>query len=130
MTSSPEYDGIPAKKLTTEKVAELIKTGNPYILDVRPESFAHNNKFLNNSFHIPLLVLADSLEEIPRDRDIIVTDSAAKQAPLAYKYLRKNGFKVTGVLRGGMEVWATEGRVVEERKIAKDKIQLKGDDLL
>jgi rhodanese-related sulfurtransferase len=130
MTSSPEYDGLPAKKLTSDEVAGLIKTGDPFILDVRPEAFAHLNKFLKKSFHIPLLVLADSLEEIPRDREIIITDSAAKQAPLAYKFLKKNGFQVVGVLRGGMEVWSSEGRELEVRAIAKEKIQFTGDDLL
>lgn len=130
MTSSPEYAGLPAKKLATEKVEAMLKEKKYYILDVRPEAFAHFNKFIKGSNHIPLLVLAENLENIPRDREIIITDSAAKQAPLAYKFLVKNGLQVIGVLRGGMEVWFSEGRAVEERTIAKDKIQLKGDDLL
>ena len=129
MTSSAEYAGMPAKKLSSVEVAELLEKENPFILDVRPEAFAHFNKFLKNSAHLPLLVLAERLDQIPRDRDILLTDSAAKQAPLAYKFLVKNGFKVIGLLRGGMEVWFSEGREVEERAIAKDKVQLKGDDL-
>ncbi|MCF8056335.1 MAG: rhodanese-like domain-containing protein [Desulfocapsa sp.] len=130
MTSFPEYGDMPARKLTTEEVAELLKIEKPFILDVRPEAFAHFNKFIKNSFHLPLLILAENMDKLPRDRGIIITDSAAKQSPLAYKFLKKNGFQVTGVLRGGMEVWFAEGRAVEERAIAKEKIQLTGDDLL
>ena len=128
MTSSPEYAGMPAKKLSTAEVEELLKTEEPFILDVRPVSFSHCTKFLKNTFHLPLLVLADNLENIPRDRKILITDSAAKQAQLAYKFLLKNGFQVLGVLRGGLEVWSSEGRMVEEWAVEKDKVQLIGDD--
>ncbi len=128
MTSAPEYAEMPAKKLSTQKVEDLLKTKEPFILDVRPVSFSHCNMFLKNTIHIPLLVLADNLENIPRDKKILITDSAAKQAQLAYKYLVKNGFQVIGVLRGGLEVWCSEGRASEKRVIEKDKVQLIGDD--
>ncbi len=128
MTSAPEYAEMPAKKLSTQKVEDLLKTEEFFILDVRPVSFSHCNMFLKNTIHIPLLVLADNLENIPRDKKILITDSAAKQAQLAYKYLVKNGFQVIGVLRGGLEVWCSEGRASEKRVIEKDKVQLIGDD--
>ncbi len=128
MTSSEEYAGMPAKKLSTQKVEDLLKTEELFILDVRPISFSHCDMFLKNSFHLPLLVLADNLEDIPRNKKILITDSAAKQAQLAYKFLVKRGYQVIGVLRGGLEVWCSEGRASEQRDIVKEKVQLIGDE--
>ncbi len=119
---------MPAKKLSSREVEVLLEEENPFILDVRPVSFSHCLKFLKNTFHLPLLVLADNLPALPRDRKILITDSAAKQAQLAYKFLKKNGFQVVGVLRGGLEVWCSEGRETEERAVEKEKVQLLDDD--
>ncbi|MEN8199671.1 MAG: rhodanese-like domain-containing protein [Thermodesulfobacteriota bacterium] len=120
---------MPAKKLSTHEVAEIIRTKNPFILDVRPAAFGKLNNFLKDTVHIPLLVLADNLKNIPKDRKIVITDSGAKQAQLACKFLLKNGYQVQGILRGGLEVWVSEGREATERSAQKIGSELKGDDL-
>ena len=38
-----------------------------------------------------------------------------KQSPAAAKFLTRKGYKVAGVLRGGMERWQAERLPVEQR---------------
>ena len=128
MTSNPEYAGITPKKLSPQAVDDLLKTKQPFVLDVRPASFARCKLFIKNSIHIPLLHLSENLNKIPKDREIIIIDWAAKQSPLTAKFLMKKGYKVLGILRGGIEVWDSEGRIVEEREVDEKKFELKGDD--
>ena len=40
---------------------------------------------------------------------------ALKQSPAAAKFLTRKGYKVAGVLRGGMERWQAERLPVEQR---------------
>jgi len=95
-----------------------------YILDVRPLDFKLNSAFIEGSFLCPLVFLADRYEEIPRDREIVVTDWAMKQSPIAAKYLQMKGYPIFGVLKGGIERWETENLPVEQRKPTKKLLPL------
>lgn len=117
MTTNIEYARIKVKKISPEKVEQLIQSENPFILDVRPKNFSLNNQFIKGAYHIPLLFLMDRSAKIPKDRKIIVTDWAMKQSTIATKYLVTNGFNVIGVLKGGIERWNAENRPVDRREV-------------
>jgi rhodanese-related sulfurtransferase len=102
-------------------LSEALSDSKVYVLDVRPLDFALDNTFLRGSVHFALVQLAERWAEIPRDRNIIITDWAMKQSPSAAKYLIEKGFNVIGILKGGMERWNSEGLPAEERAAMSEK---------
>ncbi len=120
MDVNKEWRKIKVKKLRPDKLEQLLQTqNNLYILDVRPLNFKRNKSFIVNSFFCPLVYLIERYHEIPKDREIIITDWAMKQSPTAAKFLETKGYKIVGVLKGGIERWQVEGKVTEERVIPK-----------
>jgi rhodanese-related sulfurtransferase len=119
MEVNKEYRKIKVKKLSPEKVLAHIKNNKILIIDVRPQNFKKSNSFIHGAVHIPLLNFMAKLPEINIEKNIILTDWAMKQAPTAAKYLSKHGYKVIGVLKGGIERWTVEKRPVEKRPVEK-----------
>jgi len=111
-----KYKSVRVKKISPLKAVEYIRNDlEIFILDVRPNNFKKDAKFIKNSFHIPLLKITKNISNLPVDRKIIVSDWAMRQSLLAAKYLMANGFQVLGVVRGGVERWFSEGFPVEKR---------------
>lgn len=68
--------------------------------------------------------MTDRLNEIPKDKSIILTDWTMRQSPLAAKFLIANGYKnILGVLKGGLIRWAAEGYPVEMREVQLKDIE-------
>ena len=118
------WQKIKIRKIRPKELARLMKEKDFYILDVRPLDFKLNSAFIKGSFLCPLVLLADRYEEIPKDRQIVVTDWAMKQSPVVAKYLHVKGYPVFGVLKGGIERWGTEKLPVEQRKPTKKLLPL------
>lgn len=111
------FQKIIVDRLSPEEVFALLQEDEYYLLDVRPLDFERDASFITGSHHCPLVYLESRYKEIPRDREIIITDWAMRQSPTAAKYLIDNGYLVRGVLRGGMERWRTEDLPYEIRKV-------------
>jgi rhodanese-related sulfurtransferase len=118
------WQKIKIKKIRPKELARLMKEKDFYVLDVRPLDFKLNSAFIKGSFLCPLVFLSDRYKEIPKDRQIVVTDWAMKQSPIVAKYLRMKGYPIFGVLKGGIERWETENLPVEQRKPAKKLLPL------
>jgi len=103
------------KKIKPKKIVKLMKSKDIFILDVRPKDFKRDSSFIIGSVHCPLLDLTERYQEFPKDKDIVITDWAMRQSTLAAKYLKKEGFKVIGVLKGGIERWKHDNYPVENR---------------
>ena len=82
------------------------------IMDVRSDSsFAHISRsplrnaygYFRGSLHIALNDLKTSLDRIPFDKDIVITDEEGDDAPLAASLLAKNGYKKLSLLVEGFE---------------------------
>lgn len=108
MVIDKEWQKIKARKIRPGELARLLKKSDFYILDVRPLDFELNRSFIQGSHLCPLVYLAERYKEIPKDREIIITDWAMKQSPIAAKYLEVKGYPVYGVLKGGIERWEAE----------------------
>jgi len=104
------------KKLKPKKIAKMMKKKEIFILDVRPKDFKRDSSFIVGSVHCPLLDLTERYHEFPKDREIVITDWAMRQSTLAAKYLIKEGYKVIGVLKGGIERWKHDHFPVENRQ--------------
>lgn len=116
MTINKEWQAVKVKKINPKSLNGRIDDENLYILDVRPLNFKKNTAFIKGSFLMPLVFLADRYTEIPKNRPIVITDWAMKQSPVAAKFLTVRGYRVIGVLRGGLERWEAEHYPVEQRQ--------------
>ena len=115
MTVDPEYQRIPVTRLEPRRVQKLLCDPGYFLLDVRPEDFQRDAGFIAGARHCPLVHLGERFPALPANRKIIISDWAMKQSPAAAKFLTRKGYKVAGVLRGGMERWQAEQLPVEQR---------------
>jgi rhodanese-related sulfurtransferase len=124
MFINKEWQKIKIKKIRPKEFARLLKEKGFYVLDVRPLDFKLNSSFIKGSFLCPLVFLADRYKEIPKGRQILVTDWAMKQSPVAAKYLSIKGYPIFGVLKGGIERWESEKFPVEQREATEKLLPL------
>ena len=84
----------------------------PFLLDIRPAS-AFESGAIGTSHNIPVYndlrggdesTLRDRLDEIPRDRDVVVVCKMGIVANQATRILRDEDYDAT-TLRGGMSAW-------------------------
>lgn len=76
------------------------------LLDVR-EQFEYQISNLNGTL-IPLQQLKDRLDELDKDKEIIVMCRSGSRSMDACHTLQENGFKNVVNLKGGVNAWAKE----------------------
>jgi len=85
----------------------LSKSPKPFLLDVRtPQEFKEGH--IQEAELIPLNDLANQLNRIPKDREVICICQSGSRSSAAAQQLNSLGYKVSN-LRGGMELWARAG---------------------
>ncbi len=93
-------------------VAPRIAKREVTVLDVRNDGeFAAGH--LPGAIHIPLGHLASRLEEIPRDKPIVVQCQSGGRSAIASSVLAKHGVAGVEDLRGGWTAWIAAGQPVE-----------------
>ena len=115
MVVNKKWQSQKVNKVSPDKLEQLLKSGDFYILDVRPSDFIKNASFIEGAYFCPLVHLANWHTKIPEDKPLIITDWAMRQSVIAAKFLQGKGYKVFGVLKGGIERWKEEHKPVEER---------------
>jgi len=76
-----------------------------YILDVRPPDDRRRHKGLPNSHEVSPLSVEKYLEQIPRDKQILVYCPGGGLSLMVSYYLKAKGFKHIINLRGGLDGW-------------------------
>jgi glyoxylase-like metal-dependent hydrolase (beta-lactamase superfamily II) len=95
------YRGIDAAELATR----LGTDEEPFVLDVRePDEVAE--WAIAGSVNVPLGQLADRIDAVPREREVVVICAAGGRSAVAAQVLADQGFEVAN-LRGGMAAWAS-----------------------
>ena len=88
--------GMIAENILTKKVDYIYSDelrDDTYLLDVREDSEVANG-IIKKAVHIPLNTLRSRLDELPRDREIIVYCHSGQRSYFANRILLQNGFKV------------------------------------
>ncbi|RCK74945.1 MAG: Sulfur carrier protein adenylyltransferase ThiF [Anaerolineae bacterium] len=81
---------------------------NAFILDVRqPEEW--NEGHIPNATLIPLDQLAQRVNELPRDREIVVVCRSGNRSREGTLILLENGFKQVSSMAGGILDWSAKG---------------------
>ena len=84
------------------------------LLDVRSvEELAGPDGRVSGSLSIPLPELDARLEELPRDKPVVVLCHSGSRSSLATQLLLKAGRPLVANLRGGLSRWSAEGYPVE-----------------
>ena len=77
----------------------------PYLLDVRTPG-EWQQQHIEGSVNIPLSRLASRLDEVPRNRPIVVFCAAGYRSSMASSLLLREGFSRVAEMTGGMSAWA------------------------
>ncbi len=113
--SGPPSDPIPT--LTPTALRNALSAGAPPVLvDVREDwEWAVSSLADQGAIHLPLKVLerrledeGDGLDEIPRDREVVLYCRSGARSDRGARLLRDAGFPRVRNLEGGMEGWARE----------------------
>ena len=97
-----EADYIP--QLSVQELAELLEKENLTVLDVRePGEVAA--AAIEGSIHIPLGQLASRVNELSRDRLLVVHCKGGYRSSIATGLLRRAGFRDIANLTGGFDAW-------------------------
>ena len=88
----------------------------PVLLDVRSER-EWESGHVPNSLNIPLNQIRDRVDEIPRDRPLIVQCAGGYRSTIACSLLAKNGFMGVQDLVGGFNAWKSSGLSVEASEL-------------
>lgn len=93
----PQGDLTPIEDVTCSQIQE-----GDFVLDVRgANEFAEVH--MAKAAHIPLGYLSGRLEELPRDRRIVVHCASGGRSPIAVSILRKAGFEQVAEISGGIQ---------------------------
>ena len=83
------------------------------VLDVRePHEFSEMR--LEGSFLLPMSQLSTRLDEIPRDRPILVMCQVGGRSARVTGLLRQQGFEDVGNIAGGIDAWQRMGLPVRQ----------------
>jgi len=92
-----------------KEVARRLKgaPGKVVLLDVR-EVFERQVAVIQPSIHIPMGEIPERVEEIPKDRDVIVYCHSGSRSMMVAGYLESLGFERVANLSGGIDAWSVE----------------------
>jgi glyoxylase-like metal-dependent hydrolase (beta-lactamase superfamily II)/rhodanese-related sulfurtransferase len=83
----------------------LAETPPPLVLDVRAEN-EWQQGHIEGSVNIPLSRLADRLDEVPRDRSVVVHCQGGYRSSIAASLLQQHGYENVTDLVGGFQAWS------------------------
>ncbi|MEZ0273928.1 MAG: molybdopterin-synthase adenylyltransferase MoeB [Roseimicrobium sp.] len=99
-------DTIPA--MTVQDLQSLRESDEPFtLLDVR-EPFERDIAIIEGAQHIPLGQLGDRMEELPRDKKLVVHCKSGARSAKAVGQLRAAGFEDVWNVTGGINAWSKE----------------------
>lgn len=83
-----------------------------HVLDVR-EQYEYDEKHIPNVTLIPMSEIENRLDEIPKDKEVIVTCRSGNRSGQVANFLRQNGFDNVHNMAGGIVAWEEAGYPVE-----------------
>ena len=105
-----KLDGI-AKGVSAFKAKSLIEKGGVLLLDVRtPEEF-EVMQLPYDVVHIPLGVLREKVNELPKDKDILAFCKVSMRGYEAQRILNAAGFDRVQFIEGGLLAWPFDVRM-------------------
>ena len=94
----------------------MVSGATPLIVDVRsPGAAARESGRIPGALHVPLDQVGKHVQDLPRDRDLILYCNCPNEASAAQaaKLLKNHGFTRVRPLHGGLDAWVEAGYSVE-----------------
>jgi hydroxyacylglutathione hydrolase len=95
-----------------QEAAQLIKDG-AYLLDVRSES-EYKSVHIPGAHHIHFGEVANHVDELPTDRQIIVQCASGGRSQMVASVLERQGLSNLVDMKGGLDAWQAAGLPVEQ----------------
>jgi phage shock protein E len=93
-----------------EELDKKMKSGEDFLLlDVRTPQ-EHAAQAIEGSYLLPVQELSFRMDELPRNKEIVVYCRVGNRSAYACSYLTRLGYKVTN-LEGGIMLWNMAGNV-------------------
>ena len=93
------------ERVTAATLAEELDSGDPpYLVDVRSEQ-EWRGKRIGGAVNIPLSRLLGRLDDVPRDRAVVVSCATGYRSAIAASILRREGVEDVADLVGGLNAW-------------------------
>lgn len=106
----PAHQQIP--EIDIAELDDLRAAGAADVLDVR-EGWEYRRGRVPGVIHIPLGELARRVDELPRDRRVVVICGHGQRSLGAAEFLLRSGFEGVASVAGGTTAWAMSGREIE-----------------
>jgi len=101
------------ERMTATEVAIALAAPNPpLVLDVRAPG-ERQDKHINGSLHLPLNRLQRQLDEVPRDRQVVLQCAGGYRSAIAASILANHGMTAIADLVGGLAAWEEMGLELE-----------------
>ena len=97
-----------APEVDVHTVAEVKDRDDVYVLDVR-EQWEYNEGHIPGVTLLPLGELPARMDEIPTDKEVIITCRSGNRSGQATDFLRQNGFDNVHNMQGGIVAWEQAG---------------------
>jgi hydroxyacylglutathione hydrolase len=107
-------------QVTTSNLYEKIDDNNIQVLDVRGKS-EYDGAHIPNAENIHAGYIVDRMEEVPKDKKVVVHCESGDRSSIAASLLQSKGFDNIINLTGGIAAWKQEGYPVE--KTQKEEFQ-------
>jgi sulfur-carrier protein adenylyltransferase/sulfurtransferase len=105
LRQEPASQAVPT--MSVHDLKERLTDQGLVVLDVR-EQFEYDIARIDTAQLIPLGELSDRIEELPRDKSIVVICKTGARSASATAFLRQQGFSDVYNLQGGITAWAME----------------------
>jgi rhodanese-related sulfurtransferase len=94
-------------QLAPEEVARRLKADpqGVVLLDVR-EPYERELARIEPSLHIPMNEVPERIEEIPKDREVVVYCHGGSRSLMVAGYLANRGYRTVANLDGGIDAWS------------------------
>lgn len=106
-----DYLSVELPVIAVEEAQRQIAAG-ALVLDVRGAS-EYASERIAGSINIPYGLLPGRLDDLPRDRPLVIHCSSGVRSQIAASLLMKAGFKDFANMDGGIEAWRAAGLAVE-----------------
>ena len=97
-----------APEVDVHTVAQVKDRDDVYLLDVR-EQWEYDEGHIPGVTLLPLGEVSTRLDEIPTDKEVIVTCRSGNRSGQATDFLRQNGFDNVHNMQGGIVAWEQAG---------------------
>ena len=109
--SDINLDELP-QEVDVQTVFDIQGAEDVYVLDVR-EQYEYDEKHIPNVTLLPMSEIQNRLDEIPTDKEVIITCRSGNRSGQVTQFLEQNGFDNVHNMQGGIIAWEEAGFPVE-----------------